>query len=96
MRRAQLRVTNNVHIVIEDCMLVAIQLQDALCIRHSEVLEVQQGMGQVLSDQLNKPGKLSEQSSMTENGTTVILVYEEIVRVPTNAPVTPSLCTHVG
>jgi hypothetical protein len=60
MRRAQLRVTINVHIVIEDCMLVAIRLQDALRVRHSEILEVQQGMGQVFPDQLNKPGKLSE------------------------------------
>ena len=77
-------------------MLVAIQLQDALCIRHSEILEMQQGMGQVFSDQLNKPGKLSEQSSTTEIGTIVILVYKVIIRVPTNAFITPSLCTHVG
>jgi hypothetical protein len=59
-------VTNNVHIVIEDSMFVAIQLQDALGICHSEILEVQQGMGQVFSNQLNKPGKLSERSSVTE------------------------------
>lgn len=55
---------NNVHIVIEDSMLVAIQLQNALGICHSEILEVQQGMGQVFSNQLNKPGKLSEQLSV--------------------------------
>jgi hypothetical protein len=55
---------NNVHIVIEDSMFVAIQLQDALGICHPEILEVQQGMGQIFSNQLNKSGKSSEQSSV--------------------------------
>jgi hypothetical protein len=50
----------NVHIVIEDSMFVAIQLQEALGVRHSEILEVQQGMGQVFSNQLHKPGKSGE------------------------------------
>jgi hypothetical protein len=35
----------DIHIVIEDRVLVAIQLQEALGICHSEILEVQQGMG---------------------------------------------------
>jgi hypothetical protein len=46
------------HIIIEDSMFAAIRLQEALGIRYSEILEVQQRMGQVFSNQLNKPGKL--------------------------------------
>ena len=46
------------HIVIEDSMFAAIRLQEALGIRNSEILEVQQRMGQVFSNQLNKPDKL--------------------------------------
>lgn len=60
MRRGQLRVMNDAHIVIEDRVLAAIQLQEALCICHPKILEVQQTMRYVLSDQLNKPGKSSE------------------------------------
>jgi hypothetical protein len=50
----------DVHIVVENSMLVTIQFQDALGIRHSKILEVQQRMGQMFSNQLHKPGKLSK------------------------------------
>ena len=50
MRRGQLRVMSDAHIVIEDSVFVAIQLQEALCICHAEILEVQQAMRYIFSD----------------------------------------------
>jgi hypothetical protein len=48
------------HIVIEDGVLAAIQLQEALCICYSEILKVQQAMRDIFPNQLDKPGKTSE------------------------------------
>ena len=60
MRRGKLRVMTDAHIVIEDGVLAAIQLQEALCICHPEILKVQQAMRNIFPNQLDKPDKSGE------------------------------------